>query len=88
MGLVRHLASGVAGFIYRPTDAIVDEYHKWYFNTYVWTKTNWMGVNCWKSAYDAIEAYEQEFPNGYTHDRGRENKFGWTFAPNGFLIRR
>jgi cephalosporin hydroxylase len=38
--------------------------------------------------YEAIEAYEHEFPNDYTHDRGRESKFGWTFAPNGFLIRR
>ena len=37
--------------------------------------------------YEAIEAYEQEFPNDYTHDVERENKFGWTFAPNGFLIR-
>jgi cephalosporin hydroxylase len=37
--------------------------------------------------YEAIEAYEQEFPNDYTHDLARENKFGWTFAPNGFLIR-
>lgn len=37
--------------------------------------------------YEAIEAYEQEFPNDYEHDRVRENKFGWTFAPNGFLIR-
>jgi cephalosporin hydroxylase len=37
--------------------------------------------------YEAIEAYEHEFPNDYTHDRNRENKFGWTFAPNGFLIR-
>jgi cephalosporin hydroxylase len=37
--------------------------------------------------YEAIEAYEHEFPNDYTHDVPRENKFGWTFAPNGFLIR-
>ncbi len=37
--------------------------------------------------YEAIEAYEREFPHDYTHDRARENKFGWTFAPNGFLIR-
>ena len=37
--------------------------------------------------YEAIEAYEQEFPNDYTHDVARENKFGWTQAPNGFLIR-
>jgi len=37
--------------------------------------------------YEAIEAYENEFPNDYTHDRARENRFGWTSAPNGFLIR-
>jgi cephalosporin hydroxylase len=37
--------------------------------------------------YEAIEAYEQEFPNDYTHDFERENKFGWTFAPYGFLTR-
>jgi cephalosporin hydroxylase len=37
--------------------------------------------------YEAVEAYEHEFPNDYTHDVARENKFGWTFAPNGFLIR-
>jgi cephalosporin hydroxylase len=37
--------------------------------------------------YEAIEAYEQEFPDDYTHDVERENKFGWTFAPNGYLIR-
>jgi cephalosporin hydroxylase len=38
--------------------------------------------------YEAIEAYEHEFPNDFTHDRARENKFGCTFAPNGYLIRR
>jgi cephalosporin hydroxylase len=37
--------------------------------------------------YEAIEAYEREFPGDYTHDTARENKFGWTQAPNGFLIR-
>jgi cephalosporin hydroxylase len=37
--------------------------------------------------YEAIEAYEHRFPNDYAHDRARENKFGCTFAPNGFLIR-
>jgi cephalosporin hydroxylase len=37
--------------------------------------------------YEAIEAYEKEFPNDYTHDVERENKFGFSFAPNGFLIR-
>jgi len=37
--------------------------------------------------YEAIEAYEQEFPSDYTHDVARENKFGWTYAPNGFLVR-
>lgn len=37
--------------------------------------------------YEAIEAYEKEFPNDYTHDTPRANKFGWSFAPYGFLIR-
>jgi cephalosporin hydroxylase len=37
--------------------------------------------------YEAIEAYEHEFPDDYTHDVARENKFGWTFAPYGYLIR-
>ncbi|MCK0173990.1 rhamnosyl O-methyltransferase [Mycolicibacterium sp. F2034L] len=37
--------------------------------------------------YEAIEAYEREFPSDYSHDRARETKFGWSFAPNGFLIR-
>ncbi len=38
--------------------------------------------------YEAIEAYEHEFPNDYKHDVAREKKFGWTFATNGFLIRK
>ncbi|MGV0714069.1 rhamnosyl O-methyltransferase [Mycolicibacterium sp. XJ662] len=37
--------------------------------------------------YEAIEAYEKEFPNDYTHDTARESKFGWSFAPYGFLVR-
>jgi cephalosporin hydroxylase len=37
--------------------------------------------------WEAIEAYQHEFPNDYGHDVARENKFGWTAAPNGFLIR-
>jgi cephalosporin hydroxylase len=37
--------------------------------------------------YEAIEAYEHEFPNDYSHDVDRENKFGWTQAPYGYLIR-
>lgn len=37
--------------------------------------------------YEAIEAYEQELPNDYTHDEAREKKFGWTQAPYGSLIR-
>jgi cephalosporin hydroxylase len=37
--------------------------------------------------YEAVEAYEREFPNDYKHDTEREKKFGWTFAPNGYLIR-
>jgi cephalosporin hydroxylase len=37
---------------------------------------------------EAILAYETEFPHDYIHDREREIKFGFTFAPNGFLIRQ
>lgn len=37
--------------------------------------------------YEAIEDYFREFPGDYTHDRKREKKFGFTWAPNGFLIR-
>jgi len=37
--------------------------------------------------FEAIEAYEREFPGDYRHDREREGKFGFTFATNGFLIR-
>ncbi len=38
--------------------------------------------------YEAIEAYFREFPDDYSHDFQRERKFGFTWAPNGFLIRR
>lgn len=38
--------------------------------------------------FEALEAYEAEFPNDYRHDTEREGKFGWTQATNGFLIRR
>ncbi len=38
--------------------------------------------------YEAVEEYFRRFPDDYTHDSERENKFGFTFAPNGFLIRR
>jgi cephalosporin hydroxylase len=38
--------------------------------------------------YEAIEAYFREFPDDYSHDVIREKKFGFTWAPNGFLIRR
>ncbi len=38
--------------------------------------------------YEAIEAYFGEFPDDYVHDSKRENKFGFTWAPNGFLMRK
>ena len=38
--------------------------------------------------WEAVLAYEAEFPDDYVHDRTREEKFGFTFAANGFLIRR
>jgi|SRR5579871_1115235 len=37
---------------------------------------------------EAIQAYEQEYPDDYIHDVERENRFGLTFAPYGYLIRR
>jgi cephalosporin hydroxylase len=38
--------------------------------------------------YEAIESYFREFPDDYSHDTQRERKFGFTWAPNGFLVRR
>jgi cephalosporin hydroxylase len=38
--------------------------------------------------YEALEEYLARFPQDYVPDRERENKFGFTFAPKGFLIRR
>lgn len=37
--------------------------------------------------YEAIAQYVADFPDDYTFDTSRENKFGFTFAPRGFLIR-
>jgi cephalosporin hydroxylase len=36
---------------------------------------------------EAIEEYFQIYPDDYKHDTLREEKFGFTFAPKGFLIR-
>ena len=38
--------------------------------------------------YEATERYLAEYPQDYQRDVQREHKFGFTFAPNGFLIRR
>jgi cephalosporin hydroxylase len=38
--------------------------------------------------YEAIEEYFIVNPDDYVHDLQRETKFGFTFAPNGFLIRK
>ena len=38
--------------------------------------------------YEALEEYFSRFPQDYIPDRERENKFGFTYAPKGFLIRR
>lgn len=37
--------------------------------------------------FEAIRDYFKRFPDDYQHDKQRENKFGFTFATNGFLIR-
>lgn len=36
--------------------------------------------------YEVIEVYEDEFLNDYKYDVEWENKFGWIFVFNGFLI--
>jgi cephalosporin hydroxylase len=37
--------------------------------------------------YEALEEYFARYPNDYIRDVRREEKFGFTFAKNGFLIR-
>jgi cephalosporin hydroxylase len=37
--------------------------------------------------YEAVDEYFRLHPGDYTHDTERENKFGLTWAPNGYLIR-
>lgn len=38
--------------------------------------------------WEAIEEYFGRYPDDYRHDTDREEKFGFTFAPRGFLIRQ
>lgn len=38
--------------------------------------------------WEALAQFEQENPGAFIHDRDRERKFGFTFAPNGFLVRQ
>jgi cephalosporin hydroxylase len=38
--------------------------------------------------YEAIQEYFRMFPQDYEHDFERERKFGFSFAPNGFLRKR
>ncbi len=38
--------------------------------------------------YEALEDYFAQYPDDYQSDTAREQKFGFTFAPKGFLIRR
>lgn len=37
---------------------------------------------------EAINEYFQRHPDDYVHDHKRGNKFGFTFSPKGFLIRK
>ncbi|MGA1839242.1 MAG: CmcI family methyltransferase [bacterium] len=36
--------------------------------------------------WEAMERYFNEYPNDYQRDKAREEKFGFTFAPGGFLV--
>ncbi len=38
--------------------------------------------------FEAIVEYQSKYPADYLADTKREKKFGFTFAPNGFLIRQ
>jgi cephalosporin hydroxylase len=38
--------------------------------------------------WEALEEYEKRHPEDYRHDTEREQKFGFTFAPRGYLIRK
>ncbi|RVU30302.1 CmcI family methyltransferase [Neptunomonas marina] len=38
--------------------------------------------------YEAIQEYMAQYPDDYVTDSAREQKFGFTFAPSGFLIKR
>jgi cephalosporin hydroxylase len=38
--------------------------------------------------FEAVMEYLARYPNDYVRDERRETKFGFTFAPRGFLIRR
>lgn len=38
--------------------------------------------------FEAIRAYQERYPDDYLGDTVREAKFGFTFAPGGFLIKR
>ena len=44
--------SAVSIFLYQPKGTEGEEYHKWYYNTFVWNKTTWLGIECWKSVAD------------------------------------
>jgi len=37
--------------------------------------------------FEALAEYFRRYPNDYVRDAQRESKFGFSFAPNGFLIR-
>ncbi|MGH3970638.1 MAG: rhamnosyl O-methyltransferase [Mycobacterium sp.] len=51
--VVKTFASSIAAhYFYQPTGSEAEEYHKWYYNTGVWMKSTWMGVDCWKSVGD------------------------------------
>jgi len=38
--------------------------------------------------YEAVEQYFAQYPSDYVRDEAREQKFGFTFAPRGFLVRQ
>ncbi len=43
---------------------------------------------CFPGPHEAVEHFLSAHPNEFRHDRTRETKFGFTFAPDAFLIKQ
>jgi cephalosporin hydroxylase len=44
--------------------------------------------NWGEGPYEALAEYSARYPDDYERDEAQESKFGFTFAPNGYLVRK